>query len=121
MQRSSIVIVSAAFPSHKLMPAFKTKASLHMLTSLQLSRIWSHREAQAREWLDILNLVSDAAISLALYQDDIERCKKTVCRIRNVIQSLKSRVAECFLQILKNEFPASWSHFSQWKGFNPCV
>lgn len=42
---------------------------------------------QAREWLDILNLVSDAAISLALYQDDIERCKKTVCRIRNVMEA----------------------------------
>ena len=42
---------------------------------------------QAREWLDILNLVSDAAISLALYQDDIERFKKTVCRIRNVMES----------------------------------
>ena len=50
-----------------------------------------------------------------------DRTLQYFLEISILFQSLKSRVAECFLQILKNEFPASWSHFSQWKGFNPCV
>lgn len=44
---------------------------------------------QAREYLDLMNLVSDAMISLALYQDDLKRCQETVCRIRNVIESYR--------------------------------
>lgn len=41
---------------------------------------------QGREYLDILNLVGDAVLSLALYQDDLKRCRQTVCRIRNVME-----------------------------------
>lgn len=44
---------------------------------------------QAREYLDLLNLVSDAMISLALYQDDFKRCQETICRIGNVIEQYR--------------------------------
>ncbi len=41
---------------------------------------------QAREYQDLLNLVSDAALSLVLYQDDLMRCRETICRIRDVME-----------------------------------
>ena len=44
---------------------------------------------QTREYLDLLNLVSDAMISLALYQDDFKRCQKTIYRIGNVIEQYR--------------------------------
>ena len=44
---------------------------------------------QTREYLDLLNLVSDAMISLALYQDDFKRCQETICRIGNVIEQYR--------------------------------
>lgn len=39
---------------------------------------------QVREYLDLLNLVNDAMLSLSLYQDDIKRCRETICRIGSV-------------------------------------
>lgn len=44
---------------------------------------------QAGEYLDLLNLVSDAMMSLALYQDDLARCRKTICRIRDVMEAYR--------------------------------
>ena len=44
---------------------------------------------QTREYLDLLNLVSDAMISLALYQDDFKRCQETIYRIGNVIEQYR--------------------------------
>ncbi len=42
---------------------------------------------QAREYVDMLNLLGDAMMSLDLYQNDLERCKKTICRIRSLMES----------------------------------
>ena len=44
---------------------------------------------QAREYLDLVNLVSDAIIFLMLYQNDLKRCQQTVCRIKNVMESYR--------------------------------
>lgn len=41
---------------------------------------------QIREYLDLLNLMSDAMTSLALYTDDFERCRITICRIKNIME-----------------------------------
>lgn len=41
---------------------------------------------QIREYLDVLNLVGDALMSLDLYKDDLKRCRETVCRIRTVME-----------------------------------
>lgn len=41
---------------------------------------------QIREYLDLLNLVSDAILSLSLYAEDFARCQITICRIRNVAE-----------------------------------
>lgn len=42
---------------------------------------------QAREYLDILNLVGDAVMTLALYQEDLKRCRETIRRIRAIMES----------------------------------
>lgn len=44
---------------------------------------------QAREYLDLLNLVSDAMLSLTLHQGDLERCRETICRIGNVMEQYR--------------------------------
>lgn len=41
---------------------------------------------QGREYLDLLNLVSDAILSLTLYQEDLKRCQETIARITNVME-----------------------------------
>lgn len=41
---------------------------------------------QIREYLDLINLMSDAMTSLALYTEDLERCRITICRIRNIME-----------------------------------
>ena len=49
----------------------------------------ARRYIQAREYLDMLNLVGDAVMTLALYQDDLKRCQKTVRRIRAVMEQYR--------------------------------
>ncbi len=44
---------------------------------------------QAREYMDLLNLVGDAAISIWLYQDDLEKCRETIRRIRTVMEQYR--------------------------------
>lgn len=47
------------------------------------------RYIQIREYLDLVNLVGDAVISLALYQDDLKRCEETIGRIRAVMEQYR--------------------------------
>lgn len=44
---------------------------------------------QVREYLDLVNLMSDAILSLSLYQDDLKRCRETICRIRSAIDQYR--------------------------------
>lgn len=44
---------------------------------------------QAREYMDLLKLVGDAAISIGLYQDDLERCRETIRRVRSVMEQYR--------------------------------
>ena len=41
---------------------------------------------QIREYMDLLNLMSDAMMSLALHIEDLERCRITICRIRTIME-----------------------------------
>lgn len=41
---------------------------------------------QVKQYLDLLNLVSDAILSLSLYENDLARCEETICRIRGVME-----------------------------------
>ena len=41
---------------------------------------------QGRQYVDLLNLVGDGILSLALYENEMERCEKTIKRIRCVIK-----------------------------------
>ncbi len=41
---------------------------------------------QGRQYVDLLNLVGDGVLSLALYENEIDRCEKTIGRIRCVIK-----------------------------------
>jgi len=49
----------------------------------------ARRYIQIREYLDLVNLVGDALISLALYQDNLKRCEETICRIRTVMEQYR--------------------------------
>ena len=40
---------------------------------------------QGKQYLDLLNLVSDAILSLSLYENEIERCEVTIGRIQGVM------------------------------------
>ncbi len=40
---------------------------------------------QIRQYLDLLNLVGDAMLSLSLYEDDLARCEETICRAKGVM------------------------------------
>lgn len=44
---------------------------------------------QVREYLDLVNLMSDAMLSISLYQDDLKRCRETICRIRSAIDQYR--------------------------------
>lgn len=41
---------------------------------------------QVKQYLELLNLVSGAALLLSLYERDLERCEETVQRIRGIIE-----------------------------------
>lgn len=41
---------------------------------------------QAKQYLDLLNLVGNAVLDLTLYKKDLERCDETVHRIRGIIE-----------------------------------
>lgn len=44
---------------------------------------------QVREYLDMLSLVGDAVMTLTLYQDDLERSRETIRRIRAVTEQYR--------------------------------
>lgn len=44
---------------------------------------------QIKQYLDLLNLVGDAQLFLSLYENDLERCEQTICRIRGVMEQYR--------------------------------
>ena len=40
---------------------------------------------QVKEYISLLNLVGDAALSLSLYENDMQRCEKTIQRIQGLL------------------------------------
>ncbi len=44
---------------------------------------------QIKQYLDLLNLVSDSILSLSLYSNDLKRCEETMRRIRDIMEQYR--------------------------------